>query len=212
MQPSDSTHHQLGAKLRALRTQRGLSVRTLAAQVGFSPSFISQIEGEAASPSIASLEKIAAALGVTLGQLFSSIEHSAAARTVIRRAERASYTSSWSHSTVAVLADAAPERSLSAVELLMEPGGASSRTPQARTHDTFAVLTEGTLTLILETGETPMSPGDSAYLPAGMAFAWTNQGETPATLLLVGSSGRSDLVRDVLALSGSSALPGDSLL
>ncbi|WP_371879132.1 helix-turn-helix domain-containing protein [Candidatus Chloroploca mongolica] len=47
-------------------------------QYGFSPSFIAQIEADVASPSLASLEKIASALGVTRGQLLSSLEHNAA--------------------------------------------------------------------------------------------------------------------------------------
>jgi len=211
MQPAEHSHHRLGAKLRELRTQRGLSVRTLAAMVGFSPSFISQIESDAASPSIASLEKIAAAVGVTLGQLFSSLEHDAAARTVIRRDDRATYTSTWSHSTVAVLADVSPERKLSAVELVIAPGGASSRRPEARVHDTFATVSAGKLTLIMEASEELLMPGDSAYLPAGLAIAWVNRSDAPATLLLVGTSGRVDLVRDMLTPAADAQNAGEGV-
>lgn len=202
MQLPEGIHQRLGAMLRELRTQRGLSVRTLAARVGFSPSFISQIEADAASPSIASLEKIAAALGVTLGQLFSSLEHNAAARTVVRRAERTTYTSTWSQATITVLSDSSPDRSLSAVEIVIAPGGMSSRQPEARAHDTFATVSAGTLTLLTEGDETLLAPGDSAYLAAGTTFAWTNRGDDSATLLLVGTSGRVDLLQEVLAHTG----------
>jgi len=202
MQPVEGVHQRLGAMLRELRTQRGLSVRTLAARVGFSPSFISQIEADTASPSIASLEKIAAALGVTLGQLFSSLEQNAAARTVLRQSERPTYTSTWSQSTITLLSDPSPERRLSAVEIVIAPGGMSSRRPEARAHDTFATVSAGTLTLITEGDETLLEPGDSAYLTAGAAFAWANRSDDPATLLLVGSSGRVDLLQDVLAHTG----------
>lgn len=195
--------------LRGLRTQRGLSVRTLAAQVGFSASFISQVEADAASPSIASLEKIAAALGVTLGQLFSSLEHNAAVRTVIQRADRATHTSAWSQTTISVLTDSSPERSLAAVELMIAPGGMSSRHPEARRHDTFALALAGDLLLITADATTTLTPGDSAYLPSGMAFAWANRSPTPATLLLVGSSGQSDIVQDVLTLASHGAAPYD---
>lgn len=204
MQPVEGVHQRLGAMLRELRTQRGLSVRTLAARVGFSPSFISQIEADTASPSIASLEKIAAALGVTLGQLFSSLEQNAAARTVLRRSERATYTSTWSQSAITLLSDPSLERRLSAVEIVIDPGGMSSRRPEARGHDTFATVSAGTLTLITEDDETLLEPGDSAYLTAGAAFAWANRGDEPATLLLVGSSGRVDLLQDVLVHTGGS--------
>ncbi|NCC34654.1 MAG: XRE family transcriptional regulator [Chloroflexia bacterium] len=200
MASGERAHQGLGAMLRELRTQRGLSVRTLAAQVGFSPSFISQIEADAASPSIASLEKIASALGVTLGQLFSSLEQNAAVRTVLRRGDRASHTSAWSQTTISVLSDASPERSLAAVELVIAPEGMSSQHPEAHRHDTFALVLSGSLALVTNDGIEILAPGDSAYLPSGMAFAWANQSEYPATVLLVGGSGRSDLVQDVLAL------------
>lgn len=197
MQP-EHTPVSLGTKLRDLRTQRGLSVRTFAMQVGFSPSFISQLESDAVSPSIASLEKIGRALGVTLGQLFSSIERTKAARTIVRHDARASYTSTWSDSTVAVLADPAPERTLSALELKIAPGGMSSRRPEARPDDTVALMVQGTLVLVLDDAEELLVSGDTAYLPAGKAFAWQNRGEADATLLLVSTDNRANLTRDLV--------------
>ena len=49
----------VGAHVRRLRTDRGLSLRALAAETGFSPSFMSQVENGQVSPSISSMEKIA---------------------------------------------------------------------------------------------------------------------------------------------------------
>ena len=57
---------RLGPELKRLREAGGISLRLLADRAGFSASFISQVENGQASPSIASLEKIAATLGVTL--------------------------------------------------------------------------------------------------------------------------------------------------
>lgn len=72
--------------VRRLREARGLSVRTLASKCGFSASFISQVELGQASPSIASLDRIAAALGVTLGEFFQAVTPSGPS--IIRAAER----------------------------------------------------------------------------------------------------------------------------
>jgi transcriptional regulator with XRE-family HTH domain len=47
--------------------QRGLSLRSLATSAGFSPSFVSQVENGQTSPSIASLARLAHALGLGLG-------------------------------------------------------------------------------------------------------------------------------------------------
>jgi len=49
-----------------------MSLRSLASRTDFSPSFISQVENGVVSPSIASMEKIAGALGVTLGEFFAA--------------------------------------------------------------------------------------------------------------------------------------------
>ena len=62
------SEQQIGDHLRDVRTRQGLSVRALAARAGCSPSFISQVEHGQASPSIASLERLVQALGMTLGE------------------------------------------------------------------------------------------------------------------------------------------------
>jgi transcriptional regulator with XRE-family HTH domain len=62
--PTRLKQQAVGEQVRLLRTQRGMSLRSLAAQTDFSPSFISQLENGQVSPSISSMERIAAALGV----------------------------------------------------------------------------------------------------------------------------------------------------
>src|SRR5262245_4065839 len=64
----------LGARIRGERVRTGLSVRGLAAQVGVSPSLISQIERGRATPSVATLWSVADALGVSIAQLFDGAD------------------------------------------------------------------------------------------------------------------------------------------
>ena len=56
----------LGSRVRALRTQRGLTLVQLAALADLSHPFLSQLERGLARPSMASLEKIASALGTSV--------------------------------------------------------------------------------------------------------------------------------------------------
>jgi transcriptional regulator with XRE-family HTH domain len=65
---------RVGAVVRQLREARGLTLRAVAERAGFSASFMSQVKNEQASPSISSMEQIAAALGVTLGEFFQTAE------------------------------------------------------------------------------------------------------------------------------------------
>ncbi len=196
---------RVGARLRELRTERGLSVRTLAARSDLSPSFISQIESEAASLSIGSLQRIAAELGVTLGEFFTSLEPSP--RTVVRHDERPRYVSAWSRSTVEVLTDGAAGRKISAVQVTVAPGGSSGSRAASSLQDAFVLVLSGELVLITNEGETELWAGDAAYHTEGPAFGWVNRGREPAILLLVGVPGRvgtiSDLLDDEPRASGS---------
>jgi transcriptional regulator with XRE-family HTH domain len=181
--PQRPAHATIGATVRQLRRQHGLSLRTLAERSGFSASFLSQVEADAVSPSISSLERIINQLGVTLGQFFSAIE--SAPRTIIRRDERGAYASAWSLTDVSVLADGAPGRRLSAVEATVAPGGASGKHARPSPQDTFLLLLSGALTITADGLTATLEAGDSAYFAEGAPFAWENRAEGPATLLIV---------------------------
>ncbi len=187
---------RIGAKVRELRRERGLSVRTLAARTGFSPSFISQMEAEAVSPSIASLGKVAEELGVSLGQFFSSLE--SAPREVVRREERPEYESGWSKSTVSLLADAAPGRKLSAVKVRIEPGGLSGKHAAFGMQEAVVLVTSGELVVGLEGQEVELFEGDAVYVSEGTEFSWKNPAAEEATLVMVATPGRSDIVSALL--------------
>jgi transcriptional regulator with XRE-family HTH domain len=60
----------VGERLRAIRSQRRATLKTIADRAGVSESFLSQVERGKASASIASLRRIAGALGVTVADLF----------------------------------------------------------------------------------------------------------------------------------------------
>lgn len=65
----------LGSVLRQHRERRGLSQEALAELGGLSRGHIGEIERGVAIPSILTLHKFAAALGVTLSQIFAEYEN-----------------------------------------------------------------------------------------------------------------------------------------
>jgi transcriptional regulator with XRE-family HTH domain len=85
----------VGDHVHRLRVETGMSLRMLAKQTGFSASFISQLENGQVSPSISSMEKIATALGVTLGQFFASGDGGEGGL-IVRAADRETLSSGWS--------------------------------------------------------------------------------------------------------------------
>jgi transcriptional regulator with XRE-family HTH domain len=83
----------LGNCLRSLRELKGISLRGLAERTDFSASFLSQIENGQSSPSISSMEKIAHALGVSLGQFFLSANQQMV--NIVRASDRAHIALDW---------------------------------------------------------------------------------------------------------------------
>ena len=76
---------RVGLRLRTARERQGLSLRAVARRTGLSPSFLSQLERDQVSPSIASLKQLAAALGERVGELLAE---PAPEGLVLRRDER----------------------------------------------------------------------------------------------------------------------------
>lgn len=69
-----SLEQAIGAEVRALRTRRGLKSSDLAAAAGISGSLMSKIENGQVSPSLSTLQALAAALNVPIGLLFANAE------------------------------------------------------------------------------------------------------------------------------------------
>lgn len=65
----------VGDRLRLVRTARRRTLREIAAAAGVSESFLSQVERGKSNASVASLRRIAIALGVTIGDLFDEGGH-----------------------------------------------------------------------------------------------------------------------------------------
>jgi transcriptional regulator with XRE-family HTH domain len=60
----------LGSRIRALRLQRRRTLQDLAGSADITPSALSQIERDQASPTLGTIKALATALGTTIGQLF----------------------------------------------------------------------------------------------------------------------------------------------
>jgi transcriptional regulator with XRE-family HTH domain len=75
---------ELGPQVRALRHERGLTLKALGQRAGLSHPFLSQVERGLARPSVDSVQRIASALDVPVGQLWSPLRRPEGAE-VIRR-------------------------------------------------------------------------------------------------------------------------------
>jgi transcriptional regulator with XRE-family HTH domain len=177
----------LGAALRQLRARQHLSLRTLAERTGFSPSFLSQVENGQSSPSLSSIEKITAVLGLTLGDFFQSIQMREG--NAVREDARSDWTQ-WSQAQVQSIGSPDEAASLAAFIVTMDAGGSSGKHPHSSPVDEFAYVLEGHVTLSLNTGQRNLQVGEAVLLRAGHPRHWQNTNATRARVLLVSESGR----------------------
>ena len=78
----------VGERLRVIRSRRRQTLREVAERAGLSETFLSQVERGRASASVASLRRIADALGIAISDLFQPVE--SARPRVLRRDDRPS--------------------------------------------------------------------------------------------------------------------------
>jgi len=182
---SETAEQRIGPALKRLRESAGLSLRTLADQIGFSASFLSQAENGVVSPSINSLEKMASALGVTLADLFS-VEPTTEG-TVVRAHARPNFRSAWSKARVDTLMPSGGSRTLEALMVMLEGGGSSGKHQATSRVDQFAIVWDGSIVLTHAGEEIVLNAGDSVLVRAKTPHRWHNPGHDSAQILIVSS-------------------------
>jgi transcriptional regulator with XRE-family HTH domain len=176
----------LGERIKALRLERQLQQRQLAEKAELTPSLVSQIESGRLTPSLHTLGKIAAALGIPIGALFDG--HPAGKITVSRRKDYPKVSFDGSSERWAVLGAGLFEGKVRAVVSTL---GARSR---GVTTDKVVIkpgqmklfyVIEGTVALHYNGDRHQLESGDSALLDGGTAHGWENLGAKPARALWV---------------------------
>ena len=174
---------RLGLRLRAARERAGATLREVARRTGLSPSFLSQLERDQVSPSIASLKQVASALGVRVADLLA--EPSAGEGVVVRRAARPV----WRLARVRYeqLAPAAPgaERRMQPQLITFEPGGSLGDHPVSHEGDEFGFVLSGRVECAVGDDLFLLDPGDSVYFDAHRPHRTRNASEGESAYLLV---------------------------
>lgn len=177
---------RLGARLKALRLERQLQQRQLAEKAGLTPSMVSQIESDRLTPSLPTLGKLAAALGVPIGSLF---EPPTAGRcTISRRRDTPVVSFDGSTERWHVLGAGLFQGKIRAVVSTLGPHGKGVRTEKVVIEPgqmkLFYVI-EGDVALHYNGDTHRLEAGDSAYLDGGTPHGWENLGPRTARALWV---------------------------
>ncbi|HXG25622.1 MAG TPA: cupin domain-containing protein [Candidatus Binatia bacterium] len=170
----------LGARIRALRLARGATLRQLAAQAGVTESFLSQVERGVASPSIASVQRIARALGKSIAELFAEDDR---AGDVVRAAERRKVVYQGLGAVDEFLTRATDGK-LQVILSTIEPGGGTG--DEAYSHDSdeeVVVVLEGRLDIWVGSEHYRLETGDAITHSSRLPHRNTNPGPGVARVL-----------------------------
>lgn len=182
---ADRAVDQVGERIRALRRARGMTLVQLAASADLSHPFLSQLERGLARPSLASLERIAHALGASQVELLTfdapTSSGAPAVLPAVLPADAGAHGPYGLDGTARVLLGAGgPFRAL---EVRAENTAYGAAFAHAE-HEWLYVL-GGAVEIELDGRLERLAPGDSASLPGGVAHRWRSADGAPYALLVV---------------------------
>jgi transcriptional regulator with XRE-family HTH domain len=180
---SASPETNVGRRLRALRTEHGLSIRALAEMSGLNFNTLGLIENGKCSPSVSTLQQLALGLTVPITAFFETDapkKHLAYVQ-VGQRADAA-----FAHGTLADLGAGLAERAMEPFVITLAPNLGSGQTPIVHTGHEFVFCLAGRLLYTIENQAYLLTPGDSLLFEAHLPHCWQNVdvGTTQALLVL----------------------------
>ncbi|MFJ6560015.1 helix-turn-helix domain-containing protein [Streptomyces sp. NPDC091412] len=172
----------LGVRVREYRTMRRMSLRALGEAAQASPGFLSQLERGQANASIGMLRRIAAALGLTVADLFD--QDSAPGPRVVRRADRPMLQTAPGSRKFLI-----SQRPLSHLEVYageFDPGASTG--DDAYTHgdsQEILLVISGAVRVELDGQAHDLGAGDSIEYRSSAPHRVVNRHEAPAEILWI---------------------------
>lgn len=170
---------QIGSDIRALRKARGITLVALAAGVGRSVGWLSEVERGIAEPSVRDLSAIAEKLGASLGLFFRSASKRPEEQGVILRADDRVPIGSRASGLVEELLSPSLGGSFEMIRSTFAPGSDSGGLRSGRGREDGGVVVSGRLVLTIDGVQFDLGPGDSFQF-AGKDYSWRNESDQPA--------------------------------
>jgi transcriptional regulator with XRE-family HTH domain len=166
---------RIGARLRHAREAGRLSLADVEVRTGLSKGFLSKVERDASSPSVANLVAICDAIGLAMADLFAVPR-----TTLIRDADRPSLEGLPKAAAVRdTLITPEYERQVTVLETVVPAGGGSGGDglyTMASECEVCFVL-EGEIEVVVEDATFALGPGDALTFGAAVPHTWRSAGE-----------------------------------
>jgi transcriptional regulator with XRE-family HTH domain len=178
----DSEAPNIGVEIRRLRTEQGMSLRELAKRTGLSPSYVSSVERSLRRPSVATLQKLASALGTHIAAMLGDRPidpHDVVVRRERRRRLRLDLPGILMEQLTT------KERELEPTYMRIEPG-AGIHQPYQHEGEEFVFILAGVLEITIDGSQTHvLREGDAITFASQRPHSWRNPGPSPSRLIWV---------------------------
>jgi transcriptional regulator with XRE-family HTH domain len=178
----ERTVSALGAKLAAARAERGWSLAELARRAGVSTASVHKIEKSGMTPTIATLMKVASALGTSVSY-FIDEDVAVPAAIVVRGDERARLYTSKTGIALDNVSGRYGRYRLAGAEARVEAGATSGPDPMRHPGEELVYLLEGAMRFTVDDEVIHLEPGDSIHFRTDRPHTWSNPTEQPARAL-----------------------------
>ncbi len=183
--PDDQTQSSappIGPRLRAARKARGLTLDGLVKLTGLDKSYLSRLERDLTSASVATLVRVCDALGIRPGTLFDPPKAN------LVRAADAALVNFGGVGVEERLLSQGLSGEVMVLESVIHPGGHGGDELYTLEADlTFVTVLEGELEFVIEDAHYFLNPGDSMTTSSRIPHNWRNPGRTPARVIWVTS-------------------------
>jgi transcriptional regulator with XRE-family HTH domain len=160
---------RMGARLRAARKAHGYTLEQLASASGLTKGFLSRVERDETSPSVASLLTLCEVMSIDVGSLFSAPDVA-----LVRRDEAPAINLGGTGVTERLMTP----RGQSALQLVhsrIDPGGSGGSQLYTINCETEVVyVLEGTIEMVFSDRTQKLSTGDALTFPGGEPHTWNN--------------------------------------
>lgn len=178
---AERTEPDVGQRIRTLREQRGLSLRSLGERSGLSINAISLIERGENSPTVSSLHRLATALQVPITELFREEEKQVSVLVKHNRGLRSQSDGIVMESLGAGLLDLR----LEPFRLIIDPGAGNTDDPIVHPGEEFVHCIEGKIEYLVGDQVYHLEKGDSLLFDATEPHCLRNPTEVQAVALMV---------------------------
>lgn len=172
----------VGRRLRELRGERGLSIRALAEKSMLNVNTLSLIENGKTSPSVSTLQQLAAALEVPINAFF---ETQTPPRSIVYQKARERQPAAFAHGTLADLGTGFARYGLEPFVVTLEARADSGKTPIVHTGLEFVYCLEGCIGYEVDGQVFTLDPGDSLLFEAHLPHCWRNVVDADSRSLLL---------------------------